>query len=765
VESLAAENAALRRRVAELEAAEEKVGKVFQADPDAFYLAQFDDGTLIHCSNEFLNIFGYAPEELHARTALEGRLFADPTDRDRVLALLEEHGSFRDLELRGRRKNGDIFHAALSASALQIGGVAHILGVVRDITERKRAEEALRESEEKYRTLVETTATGFVILDAEGRVLDANQEYARLTGGQGISEVLGRSVLEWTAPHDRARTATELARCLAQGCVRCLELDYVTPAGLTIPVELNATALPTPDGARILAISRDITDRRQALEETHKLAAVVRHAAELVNLATLDGRMTFLNEAGRRMLGIAPADVSRTHIMQVIPEHLRELAEREVFPTLAAGRAWEGDLQYLNLTTGQTTDVYATVFTVNDQKTGKPLYLANVSNDITRRKRVEETLRELDRRKTGFLAMLSHELRNPLAPIHNSIYILERAAPGGEQARRALAVIDRQVGHMTRLIDDLLDTTRIVSGKVQLKRERLDLNDVVRRTIEDHRSVFVESGVHLEVLLPTEVLWLSGDATRLAQVVGNLLQNAVKFTPPGGKTTVSVEVDVSRTQAVLTVRDTGSGIAPEIMPRLFEAFVQADASIDRSKGGLGLGLALVKSMVEMHGGVVSVASDGLGKGATFTLRLPLETASTESTADRCGAGSAGSSRRILIIEDNVDAADSLREALELGGHVVVAAYDGPTGIERARALRPDLVLCDLGLPEMDGYAVARAIRADPEIGGITLVAVTGYAEPEDVTRAKEAGFDAHVAKPPSFETLERVAAQAVGPRR
>jgi signal transduction histidine kinase/ActR/RegA family two-component response regulator len=387
--------------------------------------------------------------------------------------------------------------------------------------------------------------------------------------------------------------------------------------------------------------------------------------------------------------------------------------------------------------------------------------LARQAADMLERAQAERALEEAnqrlldaDRRKNEFLGMLSHELRNPLAPIQNSLYVLERAEPGGEQARRAQAVIHRQVGHMTRLIDDLLDVTRITSGKIQLHRELLDLNEVAQRAVDDHRGAFADSSVRLELETAREPVPVNGDRTRLTQMIGNLLQNAVKFTPHGGRTVVSVERESKRGRGIVRVKDTGRGIAPEILPYLFEPFIQAEATVDRSKGGLGLGLALVRGLAEMHGGSVNAASSGPNQGATFTLTLPLETtAQAEASPPRAAPGA---TRRVLVIEDNVDAADMLREALELDGHRVEVANSGPEGIDKARTFGPDVVLCDVGLPEMDGYDVARTLRADPELRRVGLVALTGYAGSEDVARARAAGFDAHLAKPPTTEAIEHV---------
>jgi signal transduction histidine kinase len=365
-------------------------------------------------------------------------------------------------------------------------------------------------------------------------------------------------------------------------------------------------------------------------------------------------------------------------------------------------------------------------------------------------------LLEADRRKNEFLAVLSHELRNPLAPIRNSLYILERAAPGGEQARRALAVIDRQATQLSNLVNDLLDVTRITRNKVQLQKQRLDLSQLVQRAVEDNRSLFDRGEVRLSCDLAPGPIYITADATRIAQIVGNLLQNAAKFTGPGGRAHVSLTVEAG--QATIRVVDNGAGMTPDTVTRLFQPFMQVDQTLDRSKGGLGLGLALVKGLVEMHGGSIEAHSDGLGKGAAFVVCLPIDEKSRPEDPATPALGPRVS-RRVLIIEDNLDAAESLREALALGEHEVEVAHSGPDGIEKARSFRPDVVLCDIGLPGMDGYDVARIVRQDPALRSTFMVALSGYASPEDVERAAQAGFQRHLAKPPSVDALERVLAE------
>jgi signal transduction histidine kinase len=371
--------------------------------------------------------------------------------------------------------------------------------------------------------------------------------------------------------------------------------------------------------------------------------------------------------------------------------------------------------------------------------------------DITERKRAEEAVRDADRRKDEFLAVLSHELRNPLAPIRNAIALLARVPPEGRQATRAREILERQTQHLTRLVDDLLDVTRIGRGKVVLQRARLDLRDVVRKTTDDVRSIFEEARVELRVEHPAGPVWIDADETRVSQVVSNLLQNAAKFTPAGG--TVSVVVRGGEL-AEVSVRDDGIGLSPAERAHLFEPFAQADRSLARTKGGLGLGLALVRGLVELHGGSVTARSEGVGRGTEFTITLPVATG--EAPPAEPVAAAPARPARVLIVEDNADAASTLADLLELEGHQVWIAPDGTTGIARAQELRPDLVLCDLGLPDADGYAVARALRADRQLPPIRLVALSGYAQPEDRQRALDAGFDEHVAKPPSLELIERI---------
>lgn len=369
-------------------------------------------------------------------------------------------------------------------------------------------------------------------------------------------------------------------------------------------------------------------------------------------------------------------------------------------------------------------------------------------------------IREADRRKDEFLAMLAHELRNPLAPIRNAVHIAQSSGPHSPNVQFALDMIDRQAKHMTRLIDDLLNVMRIASGKIRLQKDRIDLCQIVRHTAEDHRSMLESSELRLTVSVPEEAIWVDGDPTRLAQVIGNLLHNANKFTPAGGAVGVSVSVDSDRRNLSVQVQDTGIGIEPAVLPRVFDVFVQADQGLDRGRGGLGLGLALVKGLVELHDGTVSASSAGLGHGSEFTIRLPASTPPRASASPGAHTMETAIRRRILIIEDNRDSAESTRLLLVQMGHDARSASTGPEGISVAREFAPHVILCDIGLPGgLSGYDVVRTLRREPLLDATYVIALTGYGRDADVAQAKAAGFDSHMTKPVGHVQLQEAIAR------
>lgn len=518
---------------------------------------------------------------------------------------------------------------------------------------------------------------------------------------------------------------------------------------------------PVRCGGRIVgavATVRDITERKRAedaLRESEERFRIMADCAPmLIWVTNADGGNRFVNRTYREYFGVSFEQLEGDgwqpffhpdHAPAYVAAFMRSVRERTPFRAEARVRRRDGEWRWI-----------ATEAVPRFSESGEFLGHVGTSLDITERKQAEETLREADRRRSEFLAMLSHELRNPLTPVRNSVYLLDKNASLDERGRRAVAIIDRQVSHLARLIDDLLDVMRITRGKIRLQLARLNMVEVVQRTVEDHRAVLERHRVTLE--LPKEPTWVAGDATRLVQVVGNLLNNAAKFTPADGA--IAVSLAKVGAHAVVEIADDGMGMEALTVGQLFQPFAQADRGLDRSQGGLGLGLALVKGLVDLHGGEVRAHSDGPGKGSRFTVTLPLEqraTAEEQATASR----DENAERSVLIIEDNLDAAESLGQVLGLAGHRVAIAYDGAEGLAKAHELGPDIVLCDIGLPGgMDGYAVARALRHGAEQSSAFLVALTGYAQPEDQRRALEAGFDAHLAKPPDLEALNQMIARA-----
>jgi signal transduction histidine kinase len=377
-----------------------------------------------------------------------------------------------------------------------------------------------------------------------------------------------------------------------------------------------------------------------------------------------------------------------------------------------------------------------------------------VRDELADRRRAESALRESNERKDEFLAMLGHELRNPLAAIRNATELMKLVAPGDSRLQRAHGVLDRQSAHMTRLIDGLLEVSRIARGKIRLNRDTLEARDVVHGVLHDRRPQARALGLQLADDLPPEPVWIHADHVRVAQVLDNLLGNAIKFTDAGGSIRVLLDVDrgdPDRGSAVFRVRDTGIGIRPEALEGIFDPFQQETQELARSSGGLGLGLALAKGLVELHGGTIEAHSAGPGTGAEFEVRLPLAPRPA-ARGDRDEA-SAVASRRILVVEDNTDAGQSLRDLLELLGHRVEVVESGPEALEVLARRGADVVLCDLGLPGMSGYDVARAVRGTPALTGTRLVALTGYGQPEDRRRTNEAGFDDHLVKPVDVATL------------
>ncbi len=604
---------------------------------------------------------------------------------------------------------------------------------------------------------------GLLELDRDWVVVRVNAAQERATG-KARAETLGRVFWEVWPEAKRTRAWLEYHRCMEERVPVEFE-DHFAPLAAWFAI----AAHPTSTGG-VAVFFRDITKRRRAelsvRAERDFSAAVLDTLASLVVVLDPDGYIVRFNRACERATGFAASEVLGKSVFELlIPDGDLDGA-RTVFRQLRMGdfpnqhrNRWrtrdgaERLLDWSNTAMADERGAVQFIIATGVDITDRELTLEALRESEAAVRAANERLREADRRKDEFLGMLSHELRNPLAPVRNALYILDHARPEGQQARRARDIATRQIAHLTRLVDDLLDVTRIGRGKIELRHEELDLAGLVRRTAEDYRPLMQDRGLDLGLDVPPEPVLVTGDPARLTQVFGNLLNNAAKFTPAGGR--VSLSLRAERDRALAHVQDTGPGIAPELLPSVFEPFTQGKQTLARSEGGLGLGLSLVKGLVTLHGGEVAVAS-GEGTGSDFFVSLPLARAAAEveprPEAPAPPAVARTSRHHVLVVDDNHDAAESLGELMQMLGHEVELAFDGPSAIAEAGRTHPDLVLCDLGLPGMDGYQVARELRAR-EGGALRLVALSGYAQPEDVERAIEAGFDAHVAKPPDPERL------------
>jgi signal transduction histidine kinase len=392
-------------------------------------------------------------------------------------------------------------------------------------------------------------------------------------------------------------------------------------------------------------------------------------------------------------------------------------------------------------------------------ESGAVIGAVNVLVDITERKQAEDAVREADRRKSEFLATLAHELRNPLAPIRNGLQIIRLANHDEDAVQEARAMMERQVAHMVRLIDDLLDLSRITNGKIELRKERIELAAAVQDAVEAIHPCMEASGHELTINVPTRPVYVDGDRTRLAQIFANLLNNSAKFTERGGR--VQLTVDVQGSDVVVSVKDNGIGIPADMLPRIFNMFTQVDRSLDRSQGGLGIGLSLVRGLVEMHGGRVEAHSAGVGAGSEFTVRLPVMLSQVRRSGNKDRESdeiNAGSVRRILIVDDYEDSAICLGLMLKIMGHETLTAHDGLEAVQAAATFRPDVMLLDIGLPKLNGYEVCRRIREQPWGERMVLIALSGWGQEEDKLRSKEAGFNFHMVKPVDPAALEKLLA-------
>ncbi|MEO8605045.1 MAG: PAS domain-containing protein [bacterium] len=647
------------------------------------------------------------------------------------------------------------------------GGVAVALpGVVLDITRQKELELERRrvlEAAERQARVFDTTLSAITdfayIFDLDGRFIYVNKALLDLWGLR-LEDAIGKNFFDLQYPEALAsRLQQQIQQVIDTRTGLSDETPYTSPTGSGGYYEYIFSPVFAADGSVevVAGSTRDVSARKHAenslRRQTAQFETLLNNAPLGVLLIDADFRIREVNPTAQAMVGVIPrvigedfADVSHRlwsaayagGLVRVVRQTLESggpfLASESVEPRLDWQKAepYEWQINRIPLPDGTH---------------GVVCYFRDISTQLETRRRLETA----DRQKDEFLAMLAHELRNPLAPIRSATELLSRTLPAEHAAHAVVGVVQRQVGHLTRLVDDLLDVARITQGRIELRRRPLELAGIIAQALETVGPL-LQGKRHSLVQTPSgRSLQVSADPARLVQCVANILTNAAKYTDAGGE--ICIRLLQEGDEAIIAVTDNGVGISSPLLPRLFDLFVQSDRTLDRAQGGLGIGLAVVKRLVEMHDGRVSASSAGVGQGATFEIRLPLIDSTEEAapTAIR----STEPRRRILIVDDNEDAANSLAMLLELDGHEVKAVYTAGSALACATSFEPDAVLLDIGLPDMDGYEVARRIRALPRAGVIRLIALTGYGQADDRERALEAGFDDHLVKPVELSALER----------
>ena len=644
------------------------------------------------------------------------------------------------------------------------GNAVELVGVVLDITrqkeldaERRRVLERAQDRARIFDTALSAISDFAYVFDRDGRFLYVNKALLDLWG-LSLDQAIGKNFFDLKYPDALAsRLQRQIQQVIETGRSLGDETAYTSPTGAGGYYEYIFAPVLAADGTVevVAGSTRDISARKRTEDalrsRTAQFETLLNNAPLGVYLVDADFRLRELNPTARRVFGGSPDLIGRDfgEVLHILwPKTYADEVVRLFRYTLETGQPCFMPERIEERRDIQKTEVYE--WQINriplpDGRAGVVCYFRDISQRVSARR----ALQAADRQKNEFLAMLAHELRNPLAPIHSSGELLARTLMENEHARVAVAVIRRQVSHLTRLVDDLLDVSRITQGRIELRLEPLPLETAIAQAIECVEPHAREKGHHLTITTSDPPLFVSADPARLVQCIANVLMNAVKYTGPGGQ--IRVESRNEGGEAVISISDNGIGISEELRPHVFDLFVQGTRTLDRGQGGLGIGLAVAKRLVEMHRGRVSVASHGTGHGATFELRLPCIGSVAKSCAVHAPLGVP--CRRVLIVDDNADAADSLAVLLDMAGHETQAVHSGREALARAESFQPDVILLDIGLPEMDGYEVARRIRELPGGRAVRLVAVTGYGGPEDRLRTRAAGFDAHLLKPLELETL------------
>jgi PAS domain S-box-containing protein len=536
----------------------------------------------------------------------------------------------------------------------------------------------------------------------------------------------------------------------------------ITKGGNELPIDDSAAPIRCAKGEVVncVLVFRDVTERRQAERVARSLASIVESSNDAIIGKDMNGVITSWNRAAERLFGYSAVEaIGRPIAMLAPPDRADEMPG--ILQRIRRGERVDHFDTVRRANGGRLIPISLTVSPIKDED-GEVVGASKIARDVSERKRAEEALREADRNKDELLAMLAHELRNPLAPIRNAIQFLQMQGPDEPVLQKARDIIDCQAQHMSRLVDDLLDVSRISRGKINLQKQQTSLSPILINSVEVSRPLIEAKGHELTMKLPPERVYLEADTTRLAQVFLNLLNNAAKYTEPGGHIWLTAERQGS--DVVVKVKDNGTGIAADKLPMLFGMYSQVGGSSSRSQGGLGIGLHLVKRLVEMHGGSVVAHNEGQGKGSEFIVRLPVfvETSVPLASTKEDELAIPKSTLRIFIVDDNRDSADTLGMVLRLMGNDIRTAYDGEEAVALAGEFRPDVVLLDIGLPKLNGYEACRRIREQPWGKNMVLIAVTGWGQEEDRRLSHEAGFDKHMVKPVDPQGLIKLLGELCG---